>query len=492
MPKGEVGTPLPAPKKIMALEGISRRSYPEPDRNEVQERIARAIEADPEPFFARYLDNPQSFEGRYVCSDLFKETFPEFSASPAARARYNNPVHNSAAVLASEQFRRMVENNPHPEQDTVIFLTGVPGAGKTTAVLTNDRMDANTRVVYEGQLARPATVILKIQQVLDAGMTPLIVAVHTPSELALVNTLKRFEREGRGASIEAMASIQGGLPEGLAVIQEHFGDAVRFQLFDRRRGMNNTVQKEGWEYASKLLSEGDYEHIKHRLHAALEQHEATGTFSPDAIRQARGQATLARNQELSAPDGGQPQHAQPGRPQGQAQEAVGQGPQETARAESAQARAIEADQARLQSQATGERYQSALQTYLQANTQRIERIENRLETLVENQQAALDELEAHQPGFLASRRAKAEWSAEIGAAQDRLQTLNKRLSRLEEIKEQSAELAEEKMREQEPELAKAWDTARRAERSSQEQQRQARQTDRARDRSMEQGRELEI
>jgi hypothetical protein len=224
----------------MALEGISHRLYPESDRNEVQERIAKAIETDPEPFFASYLAHPQSFEGRYVCSDLFKETFPEFSASPESRARYNNPVHNSAAVLASEQFRRMVQNNPNPEQDTVIFLTGVPGAGKTTAVLTNDQMDANTRVVYEGQLARPATVIPKIRQVLDAGMKPLIVAVHTPSEVALANTLRRFEREGRGASIEAMASIQGRLPEGLAAIHEHFGDTVQFVLFDRRQGMNNT------------------------------------------------------------------------------------------------------------------------------------------------------------------------------------------------------------------------------------------------------------
>ena len=171
--------------------------YAEPDRAEVQERIARAIEADPEPFFARYLAHPQSFGGRYVCSDLVKEMFPEFSASPEARGRYNNPVHNSAAVLASEQFRRMVADpNAPPEQDTVIFLTGVPGAGKTTAILSNEQLDPNVRVVYEGQLARPATVLPKIQRVLDAGMKPVIIAVHTPVEVALENTLRRFTREG--------------------------------------------------------------------------------------------------------------------------------------------------------------------------------------------------------------------------------------------------------------------------------------------------------
>ena len=358
----------------MALEGVSRRSYPEPDRNEVQERIAKAIETDPKPFFARYLAHPQSFEGRYVCSDLFKETFSEFSASPAARARYNNPVHNSAAVLASEQFRRSIQDKTHPEQDTVIFLTGVPGAGKTTAVLSNDQLDPNTRVVYEGQLARPATVLPKIQAVLDAGLKPVIVAVHTPSEIALENTLQRFEREGRGASIEAMASIQGELPRGLRAIYEEFGDEVEFQLFDRRAGMDNVVELEGWEYVSELESEGTYEHIKHRLTAAIERHEAEGTFSPNAIRQARGLAPLARDQELHPPNGRELADSQPGRTQGTAQEGVGGS--ETARAESAQARGIEADQARLQSQGTGEQYQAALQTYLQANIQRIERIEN--------------------------------------------------------------------------------------------------------------------
>ena len=473
----------------MALEGINRRPYPEPDRNEVQERIARAIEADPEPFFARYAALAQSFDGRYVCSDLFKETFPEFSASPEARARYNNPLHNSAAVLASEQFRRMVGDANHPERDTVIFLTGVPGAGKTTTVLDNDQLPAGVRVIYEGQLARPGTVIPKIQQVIDAGLKPMIIAVHTPAETALVNTLRRFERQGRGASVEAMASIQGNLPSGLAAIREHFGGAVGFRLFDRRGGLNQVVERRGWEHLSELESEGTYEELKTRLGNAIGRQEAAGTFGADAIRQARGLAPLAGDRGLHSPDGREP--AQPRSEGAERPQQIISVP-EFGRAESAQARSIEADQSRLQSQSTGEQYQAALQTYLQANAQRIERIENRLETLIENQQAALGELEARQPGFLSSRKARAEWSAEIETAQDRLQSLDSRLSRLEEIKEQSEELAEEKMREREPELAREWDAARQAQRGQQEHERRQRQTTRQIDRNREQGRELEL
>ena len=55
-----------------------------------------------------------------------------------------------------------------------------------------------------------------------------------PPERALLNTLHRFETEGRGASIEAMASIQGRLPDGLRAIQARFGDAVELRIADRR------------------------------------------------------------------------------------------------------------------------------------------------------------------------------------------------------------------------------------------------------------------
>lgn len=488
----EAWDPRPScPQRLMALENISRRPYPEADRNEVQERIARAIEADPEPFFAQYRALPQSFDGRYVCSDLFKETFPEFSVSPAARARYNNPLHNGAAVLASEQFRRLVQATDLPERDTVIFLTGVPGAGKTTAVLDNEQLPARVRLIYEGQLARPASVLPKIEAVLAAGLKPVIVAVHTPSEVALANTLGRFERVGRGASIEAMASIQGELPNGLAAIAQRFGDAVDFRIFDRRNGLNTADERRGWEHRSILESEGTYEQIRTRLTAALDRHEMAGTFGVDAIRQARGLATLARGGELSAPDGRELAHPR-SRPAEGPQPGVA-GSQEAGKADGALARGVEADQVRLRSQAeVGERYQTAIQSYLQSNTQQIVRIETRLQNLIATQQTAVRELAADRPGLFASASAKATWTADLEASRDRLQTLRGRLVRVEELKDQSTELAEETMRACEPELAREWDDIRQKQRSSQVTQQRARGDTSREKRFREHGREREL
>ncbi len=166
---------------------IRRNSYPEADRQDAQERTAAATERDPEPFFEAYNHRSDSMQGRYICSDLFKETFPEFAASREGSARYNNPLHNSAAVLAATQLTHAIADTTHPERDTVVFLTGVPGAGKTTAVLKGGELEPNIRAVFEGQLADPTSAIEKIQAVLDAGLKPAVLVVHAAPEFALQN-----------------------------------------------------------------------------------------------------------------------------------------------------------------------------------------------------------------------------------------------------------------------------------------------------------------
>ena len=82
----------------MALKPIHRRNPPEPDRAEVEQRVIASVEADPERFLAAYSRHPDSFGGRYVCADLFKEMFEDYSANREARGRYNGVVHNAAAV----------------------------------------------------------------------------------------------------------------------------------------------------------------------------------------------------------------------------------------------------------------------------------------------------------------------------------------------------------------------------------------------------------
>lgn len=278
----------------MPLEPILRKGYPQPDRAEVEQTVANAVEADPDKFIDKYKQDARSFDGRYVAADLFKETFEQFSASKDSRNRYNAPVHNSAAVLSAEQFRRNLSDSADLARTEVLFLTGIPGAGKTSSVLSGGDLPDNCRMVFEGQLSNPKTSIEKIQQVLDAGLKAEIIAVHAKPENALANTFKRFEEEGRGASIQIMSNIAGGLPDSLAEVHKKFGDSVALRVYDYRDRANPKELK-GWENLNVLQSEGNYDEIKQKLTNELARHRAAGTISEDCYRQANGDAPRERD-----------------------------------------------------------------------------------------------------------------------------------------------------------------------------------------------------
>ena len=274
------------PIKFMSIETIIRRNFNQPDRKEVQESVAKSVEADPEHFIKKYIQDRRSFGGRYVAADLFKETFDQYCQSKESRNRYNVPVHNSAAVLSAEMFRRRLADNTFVEQDMAVFLTGIPGSGKTSSVLAGGILECY-RVIFEGQLSNPQTTREKLQQALDAGLKPLIIVAHTTPENALANTIKRFYEEGRGASINIMSQIQSGLPDSLAEVRQHFGDIIALQVYDYRDRKQPGILT-GWDNLEILKSEGNHEQINQRLRYALEQNRAT--ISDECYRQASGAA----------------------------------------------------------------------------------------------------------------------------------------------------------------------------------------------------------
>lgn len=284
----------------MALEPVQLRTFAEPDREAVQADAIAAVQTDHESFLARYAAMPDSFDGRYVCADLFKETFPAYAASPFARGRYNNAVHNAAAVLSAEQFRRVLADDSDPERIKAVFLTGIPGAGKTSAVLAGGDLPRDYRVVFEGQLIRPETSLPKIQQAIDAGLEPVIIAVHALPENALQNTFKRFSEVGRGASIGVMADIQGGLPDGLEQIRLHFGHIARLSIWDHRNRIDPRVHH-GWDNIDLLRSEGNREQVHQRLKGALDRSAGAGRITENCYRQALGLAPVENGAGLDRP-----------------------------------------------------------------------------------------------------------------------------------------------------------------------------------------------
>jgi hypothetical protein len=190
-------------------------------------------------------------------------------------------------------FRRMLadfsESNVKTQRDVVILLTGIPGSGKTSSVQA-DQLMGNRFAIYELQLATPTIAIDKVKQVLDAGLKPRISVIHILPEKALRNILHRCDQYGRGASIEIMARIQGGLPDSLAQVHARFGNKVELWISDCRYQAHPRTLR-GWGYLSVLGSEGGYEDIKMRLHCALQLLHPH--FSEAAHRSALGMSQVA-------------------------------------------------------------------------------------------------------------------------------------------------------------------------------------------------------
>lgn len=234
-----------------------------------------------------YCARSDTYGGRYVCADTMKELLPGYARSPASRNALHDAVHNSASVLAAEQFRRVVERAPTSESNVAVFVTGIPGAGKTTAV--QSVVAKNAAVVFEGPLKYPQAAFDKIERTLKAGLDVHIMAVHVSPEVALDRTNTRFlsPHDGRGAPIAYMAEIQGNLPQRLAQIREKFGDSVQLVVVDNTPRQEHVT--EGWKAGiAHLEKAGHHDEISQRLHTALDAGYREGRYSTEFYQQAAG------------------------------------------------------------------------------------------------------------------------------------------------------------------------------------------------------------
>lgn len=270
----------------MRLESIRLTNPSETDRADVERRTVEAVERDPAMFLRAYVAHPDSDRGRYVSADLMKEMFGDYSASREARGRYNTAIHNSAAVLASAQYREALQDRSDPRRTEALFITGVPGAGKTSAVMANG-IPQDARVVYEGQLIDRSSHD-KIRAALDAGLNVRISAVLPRIETALENTKRRFDNVGRGAAFATMVRIHEETPKGLEAIKQRFGERVAIEILDLRERENRRSldYAEGVKLWTKELERGS---TAERLQNHLDLMRREGRSSRAFELQAQGQ-----------------------------------------------------------------------------------------------------------------------------------------------------------------------------------------------------------
>lgn len=272
---------------------IKKVEFADKEIQRVQETVMLTAFKDKDKIIKDYALHEKTFEGRYIASDMMKEMFSQYSQSQETRNKHNNAVHNTAAALAAKHFNDMLDKPIENGRDTVVFLTGGPGAGKTTTVLNKGQLKDNVAVVFEGQLANahqnPASMD-KIQKALERGFKVEIVAVNPLPEQALDNTFKRFydPADGRGSSIATMARIQGNTYDGLKAVHNTFGNSVGLTIIDKPNGNNGKVEYTGWQHLDVLKSQGTEAQIKERLTTHLIKQYEIGVINDECFKQAAG------------------------------------------------------------------------------------------------------------------------------------------------------------------------------------------------------------
>jgi hypothetical protein len=116
-------------------------------------------------------------------------------------------------------------------------------------------------------------------------------------------------------------------------------------------------------------------------------------------------------------------------------------------------------------------YLSSFAIKLQATSLQVQRLEDRLEVLIEDQTKRLQRVEQQRPGMLSLPSTRSKWQAETQANLALLRRMHGRLERVREVRDGMLpsgplieHLAKQKLRAQDPELVDSWEQARQARR----------------------------
>lgn len=385
---------------------------------------------------------------------------PEYQAAKQGDAE---AALNLVERLISDDTVAQLKTLIGDDKPRIVPVLAVEAAGNNKipammAVVLADRLglEVETDIVQREKVARTGAGSdhrLAFNPTFEGGVIPgqkYIVVDDTLTMGGTIASLRGYIENNGGKVMAAsvMTAHEGALdlavkPKMLAGINEKHGPAM------------DAFWKETFGYGIDRLTQGEAGHLR-------------AAPSVDAIRD---RIAAARNEAVNRV--GTSRTATPARAGQQQSPAVKQSSSGEDLLQAAQEAETE-QQALLESAPIEQTYQQTLALYVQAKHDQVERIEDRLEQLVDRQQARLQQLQSNAPGLLSLPRTKAAWQQQQAQQQARLQTLHTRLDMVREIKEgmgihapKIEELATRKMRAEHPELAGDWDSMREAARRHQ-------------------------
>lgn len=136
--------------------------------------------------------------------------------------------------------------------------------------------------------------------------------------------------------------------------------------------------------------------------------------------------------------------------------------------------ASEEQTALLESTSIESQFSTALATHVEAKHDQVERLENKLENLIERQTTRLQQVQAARPGRISLLGTRQKWAQQVQREQNAIQRLQRRLEGIKEIREgmglhspRVEELAFRKLRAESPQLVDDWQDMQEAQRRHQ-------------------------
>lgn len=218
------------------------------------------VENNTNYYLKKYNNLPSSCNGSYISSDLFKETFDIYTKNIESRKKYNQVIHNSCAVLAETQYNKVIKEKKY---NKVIFLTGIPGSGKSylfQSLTLINAIDENT-IIYEGDITNKEFKD-KINLAKNNNKELYMIVVNPTIELAFENVVNRLCEIGRGASAWTMARIMSNIPKTLKELKQNYDITISIYNKKTNYDVNYTTYNKD---TSILLEHGTKEEIYNKI-----------------------------------------------------------------------------------------------------------------------------------------------------------------------------------------------------------------------------------
>jgi len=249
---------------------IEKRKSLTPEERAIEAAFAARLEAHPEAFLQEYL----RLHGNQINTDLAKELWPDFVASPEGRIKSSNAIYAPAKRLASLAYERLLAEAPSAgRRKTVLFTAGGPGAGKSTAIAgvpTAQQAQDAAHIVVDGTLSDYRLAKEMIDRARGAGHTVKVIYVHRPAALAAVGTMLRARDPKKGWPVPYRRIAEGhfGAQNTVLQLKAEYGDQIDILPLDNSGTLHEISDLD----LSRLGDERytDLESLSRRIRDALE------------------------------------------------------------------------------------------------------------------------------------------------------------------------------------------------------------------------------